>query len=75
MNEILYNILVFLVLSVRVFFFWFLVVARTSRISRYWNQIFPPGLTFLASVFGTFLTRFSDLAFPGMYLEEFKVLT
>ena len=27
--------------------------------------VFPPGLTFLASVFGTFLTYFSDPAFPG----------
>ena len=27
-------------------------------------DIFPPGLTFLASVFWTFLTRFSDPTFP-----------
>ena len=36
--------------------------------------IFPHGLTFLVSVFGTFLTRFSDPA-PAGYLQEFKVLT
>ena len=35
--------------------------------------IFPPGLTFLASVFWTFLSYFSGPA-TG-YLEEFKVLT
>ena len=37
--------------------------------------VFPPGLTFLASVFGTFLTYFSDPTFQAGYLEEFKVLT
>ena len=38
------------------------------------KSTFPPCLTFLASVFRTFLTRFSDPG-PAGYLEEFKVLT
>ena len=35
-----------------------------------WKWVFPPSLTFLASVFWTFLPYFSD-----PILEEFKVLT
>ena len=33
---------------------------------------FPPGLTFLASVFWTFLPYFSDPAFPGILREEVR---
>ena len=36
------------------------------------KHIFPPGLTFLASVFWTFLTYFSDPAFPGILREEVR---
>ena len=37
-----------------------------------WKWVFPPSLTFLASVFWTFLPYFSDPAFPGILREEFR---
>ena len=36
--------------------------------------LFPPGLTFLASVFGTFLPYFSDPAFPRVLRRIYKSL-